>query len=169
MNYFFSILFFFYFNLCLSQVEHKSLLKGTKAYQKGNFSESEQIFRTVVEKNAHSLKGNYNLGNALFKNKKYEEAALYFQQAVTNTESGSERSAAYYNLGNSYLETAKKNIQQSGGVAPSGGEDTQKQLTQAIESYKNSLRNNPTDYDAKNNLATAYRLLRQLHRDSYEL
>jgi Ca-activated chloride channel homolog len=147
--------------MCLAQTEHKSLLEGTKAYQKGSFTEAEQIFRSAVEKNSNSLKGNYNLGNSLFKNKKYEEAEIYYQNAISNTESKSEKSLAFYNLGNSHLVSAKENIQHFGSTDLSKGEDSQKQLMKAIEAYKNALRNNSTDYDAKNNLATAYRLLRQ--------
>lgn len=145
----------------LAQSEHTALLDGTTAYKKGDFSTAEQHFRKAIEKNDQSLKGNFNLGNSLYKRKKYDEAATFFQNAASNTEDKLEKAKVLYNLGNTRLEQAKGKMEQQGQAAPTMGKESQEQLEKAIEAYKNSLRNNSKDYDAKNNLALAYKLLRQ--------
>ena len=143
----------------MAQSEHSSLLDGTDAYQRGDFENAEESFKKAVETNSSSLKGNFNLGNSLFKRRKYDEAATYFQNAASSTEDDLQKSQALYNLGNARLAEAKEKIEKP--EAPTMGKEGQKKLQEAIDAYKNALRHNTKDYDAKNNLAAAYKLLRQ--------
>jgi tetratricopeptide (TPR) repeat protein len=136
-----------------AQTEHSSLLEGSQAYQDGNFNTAINWFQKVVEHNDESIKGHYNLGNALYKNKQYEAASKHFQQAAEQASDDQTKANALYNLGNSHLAQAQSQ------KAPN--KNSKKQLESAIDAYKAALRNNPSDYDAKNNLATAYKLLRQ--------
>ena len=55
---------------------------------------------------------------------------------------------AYHNLGNSLLQEGK--------------------LEESIESYKNSLRNNPSDKDTKHNLAYAQRMKQEQEQNQEE-
>jgi tetratricopeptide (TPR) repeat protein len=136
-----------------AQTEHTALLQGNQAYQDGNFRSAISLFQQAITKNENSLKGHYNLGNALYKNKQYAAAVEHFQEAVEQAESDQQKANALYNLGNSYLAQAQ--AQQ----APS--KESKTQLESAISAYKAALRNNPKDFEAKNNLATAYKLLRK--------
>lgn len=136
-----------------AQTEHAALLKGNQAYQDGNFLSAIGLFEQAIEKNENSLKGHYNLGNALYKNQQYAAAVEHFQEAVEQAEGEQQKASALYNLGNSYLAQAQ--AQQ----APS--KESKIQLESAISAYKAALRNNPRDFEAKNNLATAYKLLRK--------
>lgn len=135
-----------------AQTEHTALLEGSQAYQAGNFKTAIDYFQKALDKNT-SLKGHYNLGNALYKNKEYETAIQHFQRAAEQTEDSQQKSKALYNLGNSYLAQAQ------GQEKPN--KESKEQLESAIGAYKSALRNNPKDFEAKNNLATAYKLLRQ--------
>ena len=136
-----------------AQTEHSALLQGNQAYQDGNFRSAISLFQQAITKNENSLKGHYNLGNALYKNGQYATATEHFQQAVEQAEGKQQKANALYNLGNSYLAQAQ--AQQ----APS--KEGKTQLEAAISAYKAALRNNPNDFEAKNNLATAYKLLRK--------
>jgi len=144
-----------------AQSEHSTLLNGTTAYQKGDFETAENSFRDAVQQNSSSLKGNFNLGNSLYKRQKYDEAATSFQNAASNTDNNIEKSKALYNLGNTKLAQAKGGMKKQGQGPATLSEDGRKQLNDAIEAYKGALRNNSKDYDAKNNLAAAYKLMRQ--------
>ncbi len=155
------IIFSLWGTLTFGQSEHKILLEGTRAYQKGDYQTAAQKFRTATESNTASTKSNFNLGNAYFKTKKYEEAVNHYQTAITNANDTKMKSKAYYNLGNSYLAQAKKGMKQTGNTPPQLGEKGEKQLKNAIEAYKDALRNNSQDYNAKNNLGMAYKMLRQ--------
>lgn len=161
MKYLSVILVLFISHSTMAQSEHKSLLEGTVAYEKGDFEVASEKFEKALESNSSSLKGNFNLGNSLFKRQKYDEAATYYQNAIGAAEDKTEKAQALYNFGNTRLAQAKNSMQQQGNAPAMLDEKGQKYLEEAIDSYKNALRNNAEDYDAKNNLATAYKLLRQ--------
>jgi Ca-activated chloride channel family protein len=159
-KYYILSLFFLPWSI-LAQSEHAILLDGTTAYKKGDFETAENNFRDAVQQNGSSLKGNFNLGNALYKRQKYDEAATSFQNAASNTDNNLEKSKALYNLGNTKLAQAKGGMKKQGQSPATLSEDGQKQLKDAIEAYKGALRSNSKDYDAKNNLGAAYKLMRQ--------
>lgn len=136
------------------ETEHQALLEGTQAYEAGKYGEAVDYFGAAIDRNDASANGHYNLGNALYKSERYEEAASQFQQAEEQAVAPKDKARALYNLGNSRLAQAQ-NAQQ--GTQSNSGDH----LKAAIDAYKQALRHHPQDFDAKNNLATAYRLLRQ--------
>lgn len=136
------------------ETEHRALLKGTQAYENGKYGEAVDHFGNAIDRNEASANGYYNLGNALYKTERYEEAASQFQQAGEQASTPKDKARALYNLGNSRLAQAQAPQQ---GTQSNSGEH----LQAAIDAYKQALRHHPQDFDAKNNLATAYRLLRQ--------
>jgi Ca-activated chloride channel family protein len=77
----------------------------------------------------------FNLANALYKQDKHEEAIRINGNLAKTAKSNVTRSAAYYNQGVS--QTKLNNLEGS------------------IESYKNALRHNPNDKDARENLEKA--------------
>lgn len=140
--------------LLAQSTEHGALLEGTHAYEQGNYDRAINHFGAAIEHNDRSLQGHYNLGNALYKTKRYEEAASQFQQAEEQAQTPEDKARAWYNLGNSRLAQAQQGQQ-------SAQSDKGKHLKAAIDAYKQALRLHPRDYEAKNNLAAAYKLLRQ--------
>jgi len=162
------------FTLCLltttlyGQTEHRSLLQGTNAYKKGDYETAAKHFDKALEKNQSSVKGHFNLGNAAYKREQYDDAILRFQDAVSNAKEDKTKGQAFYNLGNSHLAKAKAGMQQQGNAPARLDKNGQEQLKKAIDAYKNALRNNTDDYDAKNNLAMAYKMLRQQQRQQQQ-
>jgi Ca-activated chloride channel family protein len=115
---------------------------GNKEMEEANkkYQAAEEQFRKSMEKNQNWDKANYNLGNTLYRQGRYEEAAKAFQK--TAQQSGSPLQAqAYHNLGNTLLQ--------------------QQQYQNSIEAYKNALRLNPKDADTKYNLEYARKMLIQ--------
>lgn len=143
--------------LWAQESEHTALLEGTQAYKDGNYRTAIDWFGKAIEDNTQSHKGHFNLGNALYKAKRYQEAASQFEQAQDYASTPEAKGAAYYNLGNSRLALAQ--AQQQDPQQPQNASSDH--LKGAIDAYKQALRHNPKDYEAKNNLATAYKLLRQ--------
>ena len=137
-----------------AQSEHQNLLSGTDAYLKEDFETAQSAFESATKQNDASFKGHFNLGNSYFRNKNYTEAIQSFQKALTLAEDSEKEANAYYNLGNTFLSKAQQN--QSAAPSEKSAED----LPNAIEAYKNALRLKPNDFEAKNNLANAYKLLR---------
>jgi len=143
------ILFFVNVN---AQQERKFIRQGNREYDKAiidsvttdttRYQNSEVDYRKALEKDPNNWDASYNLANSLYKQGKFEEASKQYQAVAGMANNEKEDLAkAFHNLGNSYLNTNK--------------------LSEAIEAYKNSLRNNPNDYDTKYNLAWAQQKMQQ--------
>ncbi|MCC6384685.1 MAG: tetratricopeptide repeat protein [Bacteroidia bacterium] len=124
-----------------AQPERKMVRSGNGAYEKGNYSEAEIKYRKGLEKNETSFNATFNLGNALYKQEKFEEAARQFNGASTLSTEKSLTAHDYHNLGNAYFKMQKFN--------------------ECIEAYKNALRLNPKDDDTRYNLAYAQKILKE--------
>jgi Ca-activated chloride channel family protein len=124
-----------------AQEEKKFIFEGNKNYKEKKFDEAEKNYKLGLNKNKKSYKGIFNLGDAYYKQGKYEEAAEQFQ-ALTHTISSKDTLAkAYHNLGNCFLKSKK--------------------YKESIDAYKNALKNNPNDDDTRYNLACAQQYLKQ--------
>lgn len=115
--------------------------KGNTLYEKGDFGQAEINYREGQTQGADPFISGFNLGDALFKQERYEEAAAAFQALPNLTDDKAKKAAAYHNLGNSFLKAQK--------------------FQESVDAYKQSLRNNPKDLDTKYNLAYAKRMLQE--------
>lgn len=133
------LLFFSFFIQGFTQNERGLLRQGNKLYEDNKFNEAEIEYRKALEDAQTSVKGNYNLGNALYKQDKYEEAvnSLSNANAMIKDTDPQLKARALHNLGNALLKAEK--------------------LPESIEAYKQSLRLNPADDDTRYNLAYAMR------------
>jgi Ca-activated chloride channel homolog len=124
-----------------AQPEKKYIRQGNREYGKEKFQESEVSYRRAVDGNNRSADAVFNIGDALYKQKKYEEAAKHFTENTNMNDNPEKKSAGLYNLGNSLLQAKK--------------------LKESIEAYKGSLKLDPDNFEAKYNLAYAQDLLRE--------
>ncbi|MFA6542585.1 MAG: tetratricopeptide repeat protein, partial [Bacteroidota bacterium] len=112
---------------------------GNELYGKKQYSDAEAEYKKSLEKDKELMEGSYNLGNAVYKQQRYDEAIQNYHQALTKAADPAVKSKLYYNMGNSYFDG--------------------KQYQESINAYKNSLKLNPSDEDAKYNLAYARRMM----------
>lgn len=124
-----------------AQNERSLIRDGNKQYQQKKFSDAELNYRKGMEKNDHSYEANYNLGNALYRQDKLEEAAKYYSGSTALKKDKDAQQNAYYNLGNSLLKAEK--------------------YQESVEAYKNALKINPKDDQSRYNLSYALSKLRQ--------
>jgi len=150
MNRILLILFAFSFTLITyGQSEKRYIRSGNRAYDKGDFEKAQVDYLKSVHTEDHIYKGIFNLGDVLYQQENFAQATAAFDSVASlNLDEGT-MSKTYYNLGNSLLELAKDSVE-IGAQA----------LQSSIESFKNSLRINPEDTDAKYNLAYAQQLLK---------
>jgi len=123
------------------QGDKKYIRQGNREYEKSKFSESEILYRKATDKNKTSPEAVFNIGDALYKQKKFEDAGRQFMENANMNEDKRKKSAAMFNLGNSFLKANK--------------------LQESIEAYKNSLKLKPDNPEAKYNLAYAQDMLKQ--------
>lgn len=118
--------------------EMRHVVSGNRNYDKEAYDKAELDYLRGIDKNANSYESYYNLGNALFRQEKYEDAMKAYAAAAQKSDKNDARLAeAYHNLGNACY--------------------AQGQYGQAVEAYKHSLRINPKDNDTRFNLVQALR------------
>lgn len=127
-----------------AQKEAGDVRKGNRQYKKQNYTEAEVDYRRGIEKNKNGYEAHYNLGDALYRQDKYEDALSEFSTAakMLDRKEDKERYAkAMHNIGNCHF--------------------AQQQYDKAVGAYQESLRSNPKDNDTRYNLVKAMELLQQ--------
>lgn len=128
--------------ILFAQQEKRYIKKGNELYQQQKYKEAEASYRKSFGKKSEQLEGNFNLGDALYKQKKFPEAVEKFTKIAEGAKGNKTVAAqAYHNLGNSFLENKK--------------------LEESIGAYKKSLMNNPKDDATRYNLAYAQEMLKK--------
>ena len=115
-----------------AQADRQYIREGNKQFRIGDYAKAEVSYRKAVEKNPKNPQAAYNLGNALMAQKKDSAAVQQFEQSAKMETNPLRKSAAYHNM----------------GVIC----QTHKMYGEAIEAYKNALRNNPNDDETRYNL-----------------
>ena len=127
--------------------ERKDVRAGNKAYSKGDYATAEIDYRRALDKAPESANAKFNLGNALYKQtdsadaqsegakQQVEQARKLYENVAEADVSDRQKAAAHYNQGNTYLR--------------------EQDFKAAVEAYKKSLRLNPNDMEAKQNLVYA--------------
>ena len=129
------IIFFFSINL-FGQDEsyNKNLYDGNINYDK-DFLLAENSYRKAISINSSNIKAPYNLSNKYYEEGLYDEALIRQAEALKNANSSNEKHRINHNIGNILM---KKDL-----------------CKEALEAYKNALRNNPSDDETRYNLSLA--------------
>jgi len=123
-----------------SMPERSLVRKGNRQYNKGNYEQAISRYEQALQAVAGQFEATYDLGNALYKAERFDRAEQTMQLAAADSlRTDDERAEAFYNLGNAQFK--------------------QQKYKEALESYKQSLRLNPSDMETKYNYAYTKRLL----------
>jgi len=126
--------------------ERRSIRAGNRAYAEGDYAGGEEHYRDALAREPRSFGAAFNLADALMRQERYDEAlGILDSLAAGETLTARQRARTEYNRGNALLAGQK--------------------LKEAEEAYKQSLRNDPSDMDAKYNLAYVQELLRRQEND----
>jgi tetratricopeptide (TPR) repeat protein len=109
-------------------------------YREQKFSDAEVNYRKALEKEKELVQGHFNLGDALTKQGKFDEAVKEYQSAAARAEGKDAKAYAHYNIGNSMMK--------------------QQRYRDAVQSYVDALKLDPKDDDAKYNLSYALEKLK---------
>lgn len=127
------------------------LEKGNRHYRQGRYEEAVEAYRAALQGGNDSPVLHYNLGTALLRLGRHAEAEEHLRAALGSVDP-EERERTLYNLGGRFLDEALR----------SDDPGTRSQLLEAAESaYRDALRLDPDDHDAKWNLELARRVLEQ--------
>lgn len=123
-------------------LDDKNLVRdGNDLFRQNKFVDAEVKYKKALESTPNYEKANFNLGNAIYEQNRFKEATPYYELITKTATDKQIKADAFHNLGNVNM--------------------VQKQYAQAVEAYKNSLRQNSKDEDTRYNLALAKELLEQ--------
>ena len=124
-----------------------AIREGNLLYNKEAFLDSEISYRKALEENPLDSIATFNLGNSLFRQQdeeKVKESFTHYNTAAQNAaKSGNKHLAAkaFYNAGDVMMAA--------------------QQYDKAIEYFKQSLKNDPSDHEARYNLVLSQKLLQK--------
>ena len=125
--------------------------QGNRHYNKEQYDKAEMRYRKALENDSTYWTGHYNLGNALYRQQHYTQAADHYTHALQNSRlDTAQRCRLLHNRGNSYLKAGIADRENGGNY-----------LQQAVDDYREALKMDPRNDSTRYNLAYAQRLLRQ--------
>ncbi|MBR3612749.1 MAG: tetratricopeptide repeat protein [Bacteroidaceae bacterium] len=129
--------------MCVGASAQKSyrehLRSGNKFYADSLYDKAEVEYRKAVEIDPNGSEALYNLGNALLRQEKAQEAMDQFTMAEKRTTDKKNLAEVHHNM----------------GVICQASKD----YARAVEYYKQALRENSTDHETRYNLAVAMKQL----------
>ena len=87
-----------------AQTVDKLIRKGNRQYRKGNYTEAETHYRKALDGQPVNVDAQFNLGDALYGQQRYDEAMQAFQKVLETTPDVKMKSKAVYNMGVSLLD-----------------------------------------------------------------
>jgi Ca-activated chloride channel family protein len=127
-------LFLFANSLHAQQVD-KIIKTGNDLYKQKQYEDAEKEYRKALEQDSLNTTAQFNLGNSIYRTGKLSEASTVFSEITSKEKKPEMRANAFYNDGVMLTK--------------------QQKLEESIEAYKNALRNNPSDKEARENLQKA--------------
>ncbi len=109
--------------------------KGNEAYEQGDYAKAEELYRASLEDDPENAEVYFNLANALAKQGKTEEAIQTYMEYRSLADSPEKKALAEYNIGSVLAEG--------------------QQWKPATQHFRNSLKLNPADREAKHNYERA--------------
>ena len=115
---------------------------GNRAAKLEDYKEAEVHYRKALQVDPYNVEALYNLGGVLAATGKSKEAFEEgYEPALRRANSPMQKAMIYHNIGDLFM--------------------AQKNYAAAIDAFKNSLRNEPTNNGTRYNLALAQKLLKQ--------
>ena len=125
------------------KMKERSLVRqGNRQFKREHFEKSVDSYQRALQHDSTSFEAKYDLASALYRTERYEKAEKTLLSIVSDTtRTELERGEVAYNLGNTQF--------------------AQQKYKEALSSYRQAMRCNPADEDAKFNYAFTKLLLQQ--------
>lgn len=123
-----------------AQKPDNDMAKGNEEFKQKQYRDAEADYRISKSKSPAKASADYNLGNAIYRQGQKAEAFLAYSRALENAHTKQQKHMAYHNMGNVFMDA--------------------KGYQNAVEAYKNALRNNPYDEQTRYNYALAKKMLK---------
>lgn len=118
-----------------AQKKDAALSKGNQLYKQKNFEAARQEYNKALVNNPKNPVAHYNNGNTQFRSDKLDESIESYDNTISNSDKKAVKEKAFYNKGVAYIK--------------------QKRLAESIAAWKEALKLDPTDEQARENLQKA--------------
>ncbi len=141
-----------------TRAERRLVTKGNKLYTERKFVEAESVYQEALRENPQSTSARYNLG-------------LSQLRQVKNLKDSTPKTQKLIEGARQNFTEAARNVKQRPGIAAKANynlgnmEFNMEQYQKAIDYYKQSLRIDPDDDNARRNLRIAQKKLQQQNQD----
>lgn len=139
-----------------AQTEKHFIREGNDSYREGQYVEAGKSYQLAVNENKSSYEAAFNLGNSFYRQDKFNEAKEQFAELAKSQTDSKKLGECYYNMANAQVGLCEQAIKEN------KLDEAIKIGKEALESYKNSLRNNPNDKQCKYNYLYVKTLLDKL-------
>jgi Ca-activated chloride channel homolog len=109
--------------------------QGNRLYNKQDYDQSLANYGKALKKKPGNPDANFNQGDAFYRKNDYEKAAGSYEDVLQSKADEQTRQSAYYNKGVAMIR--------------------QKKIDESIDAWKNALRLDPADSEARDNLVKA--------------
>jgi Ca-activated chloride channel homolog len=123
------------FSYARAQNADALIRQGNRLYNKQDYDQSLANYEKALKKKPGNPDANFNQGDAFYRKNDYEKAAGSYEDVLQSKADEQTRQSAYYNKGVAMIR--------------------QKKLDESIDAWKNALRLNPADSEARDNLVKA--------------
>ena len=125
------------------QMKERGLVRrGNREFRREHFEKSVDSYQRALQHDSTCFEAKYDLASALYRTERYDKAEKTLLSIVgDSTRTEKERGEVAYNLGNTQF--------------------AQQKYKEALSSYRQAMRCNPNDEDAKFNYAFTKRLIQQ--------
>ena len=120
--------------------EKQILRKGNDLFKQKKFVDAEVKYIKALKENPNYENAGYNLGNAVYEQKRYKEALPQYELVAKSTRDNATKDKSFHNIGNVMMK--------------------EKQYDKAVAAYKSSMLLDPSDEETRYNLALAQKLLK---------
>ncbi|MGZ6250618.1 MAG: tetratricopeptide repeat protein [Candidatus Chromulinivorax sp.] len=142
------------FLLCCSFSSYTTFFKGkedhaVQAYYAKNYDKALQLYHDLMNQDPYNPKYNYNVGDILYRQKKYADAEQSFLRVIQRADNNVQlKEKAYFNCANCYYQ--------------------QQQWQQAVDTYAQALHINKDNQNARHNLELALAQLKKQQKEEQE-
>lgn len=132
--------------LMQAQEERKYIREGNELYYDGKLGQAEEMYDKALSVKGDLVEGLFNKGNVYFQLDSFKRAAEEFDIVAGYANDKNLKAKAYHNKGTSLMEA--------------------QEYGDAVEAFKEALRNNPNDQDTRYNLAYAMGKLKEQEQNN---
>ncbi len=128
---------------------HRSLInEGNEAYEEKRWPDAEAEYKKALQKYPSSREALFNLGDSYYRQGRFDEAVQSFAGYAGSAKDPLPESKAFYNAGNSHYKADR--------------------FQESVEAYKQALRLNPGDDNARYNLQMAMEKLKNQQKQQQD-